>query len=93
MQKLEIDRDTVITQLQVYRYIIRNERIEETDVRLIVFSDFSFEMARGDVQYDTVHGVYCGSSMIGRYDTNDAIRETADDLIAQVQDQFAEGAS
>ncbi len=91
--KLEIDRETVIVQLQAYRYSLDHDDIDESDVRLIVYSDFSYSMALGDVSYDLVHGVYCGSSMVGRYDTNDAIRETADDLISQVEDQFAEDRS
>ncbi len=93
-QKLEIDREIVISQLQAYRHSLVCDKIaDETDVRLIVNSDFTFDMALGDVSYDTAHGVYCSASVIERYTTNASLAEIADDLIEQVQDQFAEDVS
>ena len=94
MTDLEASRDDIIMQLKVERHFLKDERIDECDVRLVVYRDRSFEVRSGDVCYDTVHGIACGASMIGRYDTNADLRETADDLISQCEDQLAEmGAS
>lgn len=91
--KLSINRDDLIAALMATRYGLTSD-CDETDVRLVVYEvvpgGSRYSLESGDVSFDLVHGAYCGASMISMYDTNDAIRETADDLISQVEDQHAE---
>lgn len=90
MTDLEAQRALIIAALQSERAWLKQEHIREADVRLVVYKDRSWTINVGDVCYDTVHGIACGASMISRYDTNDGLRETADDLISQCEDQLAD---
>ncbi len=94
MATLKIDREVLVLALMSERYFLNNNRIPETDVRLVVYAHdvagTMWDLKTGDVSYDSAHGIACGAGEIGRYDTNDALRELADDLISQVEDQYAE---
>ncbi len=84
-------RIEIIRTLKLERtYLVKNE-IADTDVRIIIHDTTGpiWEIAFGDVSYDLFHGIACGASTIGPDDTDDGLRETADDLIAQVVDQLA----
>lgn len=60
----------------------------DIDVRLRVHGG-SWELKTGDAQYDTDHRGYWGASSVSARDTDRDLMNTAEDLIDQVEDDYA----
>jgi len=83
----------LVTQLLRERNFLARHKIPCTDVRLCVSESGAWWINHGDVCYDTEHSDYCGASSIAATDSLDEIAATAEDLIAQVDDQIGESQS
>ena len=62
--------------------------VPDTDVRLQVHEG-SWSLHSGDAQYDTDHRGYWGAASVSVDDTNATLRQTAKDLIRQVEEDHA----
>lgn len=76
-------------ELKDIRKYLRNEEIEETDVRLQVVDD-GWMVHTGDASYDTDHRGAWGAGSVSRHDTDNDLRAIGADLIAEVQEDLAQ---
>lgn len=89
---LELEVDGIAFELEAVSEWVSSERkyenvaFEETDVRLCVERDGSWEVRSGDVSYDTRHAFVCGTGTVTGDETEAEIQDLVRDLIAQCLD-------
>ncbi len=65
---------------------LKQEGIEETDVRLQVYPNGQWQLHMGDASYDTDHTGFWGASSLSLYATRNSLKELARDLTEQAQE-------
>lgn len=80
------DRDELEEELVAIQEWLKSEGLPETEVRLQVERG-SWTVHTGDPQYDTSHRGVWGSGEVARGDSRATLRDLADDMIEQAEDQ------